>query len=325
LIDSAMVERHLERRLGGSVRLRSLTRTPMGLSRETWLLTLDDRRLVLRRDNPGGAFPIATPLATEFEFHRRLPDTGLPVARALWFIDDPEEVGAIGYVREYIEGGGSPPGLYDPDPRNDEIRVAVAKEHARRLAQVHAVDWKALGLDELIGSAPARADDAGVAAVDRVLEGINRVAVEPLPVAWEAARRLRERAPKAPGLVLCKGSNGEMQEIWRGHRIVGLSDWELASIGDPANDWARCQNYLDPVPGRWEEHDALAYYAELGGARIDPESVQFYRLFFRFEMTLVAASCAVPVVSGTNFDARLAQISARLHRNLAELLLALEE
>ena len=94
----------------------------MGLSRETWLLTLDDRRLVLRRDNPGGAFPIATPLATEFEFHRRLPDTGLPVARALWFIDDPEEVGAIGYVREYIEGGGSPPGLYDPDPRNHEIR-----------------------------------------------------------------------------------------------------------------------------------------------------------------------------------------------------------
>jgi aminoglycoside phosphotransferase (APT) family kinase protein len=325
LIDSAMVERHLERRLGGSVRLRSLTRTPMGLSRETWLLTLDDRRLVLRRDNPGGAFPIATPLATEFELHRRLPDTGLPVARALWFIDDPEEVGGIGYVREYIEGGGSPPGLYDPDPRNDDIRVAVAKEHARRLAQVHAVDWKALGLDELVGSAPACANDAGVAAVDRVLEGIDRVAVEPLPLAWEIARRLRERAPTAPRLVLCKGSNGEMQEIWRGHRIVGLSDWELASIGDPANDWARCQNYLDPVPGRWEEDDALAYYAEVGGDRIDPESVRFYRLFFRFEMTLVAASCAVPVVSGTNFDARLAQISARLHRNLAELLAALEE
>ena len=187
------------------------------------------------------------------------------------------------------------------------------------------MDWKALGLDELVGSAPACADDAGVAAVNRVLEGINRVAVEPLPLAWEIARRLRERAPSLRGWCFARVRTGRCRRsgVVTASSVCRTGSWPQSGIRPTTGRVARIIWIRSRGVGRSARR--LAYYAEVGGDRIDPESVQFYRLFFRFEMTLVAASCALPVVNRTNLDARLAQISARLHRNLAELLFALEE
>ena len=107
---------------------------------------------------------------------------------------------------------------------------------------------------------------------------------------------MRANAPKnSPGVRLCKGSNGEWQEIWRAGEIVGMSDWELASIGDPANDWARCNGFKPVVAGRWDERRLFDYYEEVSGLHIDGKSVDYYRLVYALEMLVVCLHAGLPV------------------------------
>ena len=44
-----------------------------------------------------------------------------------------------------------------------------------------------------------------------------------------------------------KGTNGYGEEIFRDGRLVAMSDWELARIGDPAYDWAQIQGFVCDV------------------------------------------------------------------------------
>ena len=248
-ITSERVETYLRKRLGSAIAVRGMRRAPVGLSRQTWFVDLGDNQLVVRIDNPGGIAAVPGSLEHEYDLYRLLSETPLPVAAPLWFEADPGILGAPFYLREYVDGSQSPDHFDDPDPRYDDARIEASKEHARELALVHGLDWGGLGLDQILAVPPSTAQSA-TATVDRIAAGLRGVAVEPIPVLEMITRWLREHAPPAPVTVLCKGSNGAMQEIWDGLTIIGLSDWELASIGDPANDWARCHGYLVEVPGQ---------------------------------------------------------------------------
>ena len=83
-------------------------RAARGVSRETWLVDAEVTRqgrtvlegFAVRRDHDVGSVdPI--PLRTEYEVYRRLADSAVPVARALWYEDDPSwrPDGRDAYVR----------------------------------------------------------------------------------------------------------------------------------------------------------------------------------------------------------------------------------
>ena len=310
LLDAASVERYLSDRLGDStLRVSGLKRSPLGLSRETWFATLSDRKLVLRCDLPGDLSSVPVTLRFEYEVYRRLEGTGVPAARALWYEEDSRILGRQFYVREMIDGDMTVANFDNPDPRFDDLRIEVSKEHARKMARVHQVDWKKQGFDALM-PAPPDAASCGIATVDRIQSQFERFSFPPSPMLSAAMRWLREHAPRsAPAVCLCKGSNGAMQEIWRGTEIVGMSDWELASLGDPANDWARCAGYIPVVPGRWGEQQLLDYYESISGLRITTEAMAFYRLIYAIEMILVAKHAGLPINSGKSRDARLAMLA----------------
>src|SRR5262249_40384474 len=163
-----------------------------------------------------------------------------------------DALGRLLYVREMIEGDIAVANFDNPDPRYDDLRIAVSQEHARKMALVHRVDWKKLGFEEIM-PAPRDPASCGVATVDRLERQSDSFPFPPSPLVPRAFGWMREHAPRSAAAVcLCKGSNGAMQEIWRGTEIVGMSDWELASIGDPANDWARCHGFVPVVAGRWD-------------------------------------------------------------------------
>jgi aminoglycoside phosphotransferase (APT) family kinase protein len=111
---------------------------------------------------------------------------------------------------------------------------------------------------------------------------IAEYGTEPSPILAEAVASLRERDPRdTEQIVLCKGTNGLGEEVWADGRIVALSDWELAAIGDPAYDFAQCQQMIPDIvrDGRrvWGLQEALDHYASLTGVRVRPESVRFYQ------------------------------------------------
>src|SRR5262249_46833137 len=81
---------------------------------------------------------------------------------------------------------------------------------------------------------------------------------------------------------LCKGTNGLGEEVFRDGVIVAMSDWEEASIGDPAADFASLQDLIPEIvrDGRklWGLENALEYYRSVSGIDITAEAIRFYQI-----------------------------------------------
>ncbi|MGA4790628.1 phosphotransferase family protein [Nocardia sp. AB354] len=269
-----------------SLSVRDVRPMSRGVSRQTWSVLVDDdsgeHPLMVRRDHEVGSV-IPTSLETEYAVYSALAGTGVPHARALWWENDPAWMpdGRPAYIRESIEGDWRLPELSMDPAEVADRRIDLAREHIRRLAQVHAVDWRGVGLDRILG-APESPQDAAATVVDGLLDQLRRYQGAPSVAAAEAIATLRARAPRdLDRLAFCKGTNGHGEEVWRDGRIVAMSDWELAAIGDPAFDFAQCQELVADivVDNRriWGMPEALAYYGELTGSTVTLERVAYYR------------------------------------------------
>lgn len=272
--------------VGEDFRVVEVTRLSRGVSRQTWSVDIASdagvRRVMVRRDHPaGGLIPIE--LRDEYEVYARLAPTGVPVARTLWFEDEPRWMpdGRVAYVRDLVEGDWQLPELHETAPEFDEVRIALSKEHVSALAAVHLIDWQARGFGDLF-PAPATPADCARTVIDHWVQRIAEYRTEPSPLLAEAVASLREREPEPPArVVLCKGNNGLGEEVWADGRIVALSDWELAAIGDPAYDFAHCQEMIPEIVRDgtvvWGLQHALDHYAECTGFEVPVASVEYYR------------------------------------------------
>src|SRR4030095_16250119 len=107
--------------------------------------------------------------------------TAVPVARVLWWEDDPAWAARPFYVRENLEGSWDIPHYRDPDPRYDELRIEVSKEHARKLALIHQVDWRAGGFDAKL-PVPESATHAARDFIDNIAAQLESFRLEPIPL-----------------------------------------------------------------------------------------------------------------------------------------------
>ncbi|MBI1179427.1 MAG: phosphotransferase [Alphaproteobacteria bacterium] len=318
-LSTGFLERYLPARLGcGAVAVTGIVKFPRGSSRETWFVDCDLRRgaaretqqLVFRRDFPGGSV-CPMPLRTEFDIYDRLKGSAVPVAEVLWYEDDPGllEGQRPFYVRRHIEGDWQIPHFQDPDPRYDRLRIELGREHVRKLALIHTCDWQALGFGELF-QVPASTRVCHEAIIESVERELAAFQIEPFPLFLEAKEWLLDNPPApASRISLLKGTNGYGEEIFADGRIVAMSDWELARLGDPAYDWAQLQDFAADVviDGElvWGLQPALDYYEEISGIRVDPASVQYYRMLYSLIMMMFCHNAAIPVVRGTDLMARL--------------------
>jgi len=285
-LDRETLAGYLSERLARRVAVTDLVSFPRGTSRQTWFVTAreDDsgavRDLTLRIDHPSGSID-PTPLEQEYFVYERLARSDVPVARVLWWEDEPRWVGRPFYIRERIEGDWRVSHFSDPDPRYDPLRIELAREHLRKLAIVHQVDWQSLGFAARL-PAPASEADAAHNYVRILARQLATVSEEPMPLALEACEWLHQHAPVAPRLCLCKGTNGYGEEVFRSGRIVAMSDWEEVSIGDPAADFAFMQGFLQPIKrdgiALWGLPQALDYYRSVSGIAVTAEAVGYYQV-----------------------------------------------
>jgi aminoglycoside phosphotransferase (APT) family kinase protein len=280
-----------------TIEVTEIVRLTRGVSRQTWtvdaLVDGSPAAFIVRRDHETGPV-IPTRLEDEYLVYRHLNDVALPTARALWFEDDPEwqPDGRPCYVREKIDGDWRLPWIFDDSPTHDDARIAYSKEHLSKLAALHTADWRRHGFDEVF-AVPASPADAAATLIRSHLDVIAGFQFEPAPAVAEGVANLLANTPTdVPCISLCKGTNGYGEEVWVDGKIVAMSDWELACLGDPAYDFAQLQDMIPTIErdGRpiWGWSHALEFYTGLSGIPITMERVDFYRVvhgLLQFEYT----------------------------------------
>jgi aminoglycoside phosphotransferase (APT) family kinase protein len=300
------LEAYLRFRFGPDAVLVKQERFPRGSSRLTYFVDFrltpeaPVTSLVFRADFAGGSI-IHSSLEQEYYMYERLGHTAVPVARVLRWEDDPDWAERPFFIREQVEGHWDVPHFKDPDPQYDALRIAISKEHMRKLALVHQVDWRSLGLDTRLPP-PANNEQAAHHFIDAMVARLAQYQREPMPVVIEALVAFRRTAPVAPAICLCKGTNGLGEEVFRDGVIVAMSDWEEASIGDPAADFASLQDLIPEIERDgtklWGLGHAVAYYREVSGIGVTVENVRFYQQLRTFGAVLYSHKAAVVIHDG---------------------------
>jgi aminoglycoside phosphotransferase (APT) family kinase protein len=265
-----------------------------GASNLTYLLKYPDRELVLRRPPVGTKAVSAHDMKREFLIQSRLkPVYGL-VPNVIALCEDHSILGSDFYVMDKIQGEIFRRDV--PETLTKEDISVMAHSLVSGLAQLHSVD--ASVLNEL---------NKGSGYVTRQVEGWSKryrnALTDDVPDGEDVMRWLDANKPDDVGSCIIHGD-------WRidnmvfdlaQKKLVGVLDWELATVGDPLMDlgsalayWIdkddepmfaslrRQPSHLDGMPTRKE---FIAKYLELSGRKCD--DFTFYEVFGLFRLTVI--------------------------------------
>lgn len=311
--DEELVAAYLRQRLeADTLDLLTLKRNVGGMSRETWFAEVAGTRggepftdsLTLRVDHPGGSV-VPVDLEREYRIFAALTSTEIPVAHALWFETDPSLTGrAPFYVRRTVPGSASAGRLFKPG--NEELRRAIGAGLARQLAAVHSLDWAATGLTDFM-AVPKTPQECALLELAHYEEAYRAAAPEPMPVVEALFSWLKRNVPaEVQRTSLVWGDVGIGNFIYEGDRIVALTDWEQAHLGDPMKDWASAL---------WRGADSLlpreemfAIYEEASGLRVDLDRIEYYSVFIDAEYVCTSFPLIGGLHAGSPRDATFARL-----------------
>jgi aminoglycoside phosphotransferase (APT) family kinase protein len=308
-----------ERHFGEPTRIEAVRRLPGGASRETWAFDVvtaggDRHALVLRRDP--GAHAGTSDRGVEYAVLEAAHHGGVAVPAVAFLLDPADGLGS-GFVMERVEGETIPRRIL----RDDEYKGArehIAHQCGQLAARIHALDPAALP------SLPVQRAADQVVQYRDLIDDLG----EPHPTFELGLRWLDEHAPPdrdRDTLVHGDFRNGNLVVGPDGIRAV--LDWELAHLGDPAEDlgWLCVMSWRfgvadRPVGGFGTVADLLAGYRDAGGADIDPERVRYWEALGTLKWGVICQLQASTHLSGIVRSVELATLGRRVAETEWDLL-----
>jgi aminoglycoside phosphotransferase (APT) family kinase protein len=288
----------------------SLTPIPGGASRETWLVSGEDGRWVLRRD-PKGTVSLV-PIAEEFALISRAADARVPVPDPLAFEPDGGRFVSPGLLMAHVEGTSVAPRILRK-PEFETARERLTEQLGEALARIHAID--PAGLD---GVLPTPAGDPALGQIAEWEGQLDEIG-EPLPAVELGLRWLGANAPEPVEPRLVHGDFRLGNFIVDEDGLAAVIDWELAHLGDPAEDvgWLcirswRFGNDDQPVAGVGGLDEFLSAYESAGGASIDRDRIRYWEAFGNVKWAVICARQAHDHLTGVRRSHELASLGRRI-------------
>lgn len=293
--------------------------TSGGQSNPTFFVDWGGGSAVLRKQPPGVLAPSAHAIDREYRLLEALAESDVPVPRPILYHDDPALLGTPFYLMERLRGRifdqAELPGIPPAD------KAAMYRAMAEALARLHAFDWRAAGLQDF-----GRAGEYyprqfrrwrrfwdehrhdGNPDLDAVLAWLDAA---PFPVEDTA---ISHGDFRLANVMFAPDSTD----------VVGILDWELATLGPPAADLAFSATCyatrpdenggvlgLDlaalgiPAPDAY----AAAYFRAAGS---DRTLSLFERVFALFRAAAGSESIAARARAGQGVDANSADFGRRM-------------
>jgi aminoglycoside phosphotransferase (APT) family kinase protein len=288
-----------------------------GASNLTYLLKYPDRELVLRKPPAGMKAASAHDMKREFLIQSRLQPVYPLVPSMIALCDDQSVMGSDFYVMERVVGDifrrDVPEGVTPAD-----VSV-MADSLINGLVQLHAVDASILA--EL---------NKGPGYVQRQVEGWSKryrnALTDDVPNGEKVMAWLEANRPDDVASCVIHGDWRIDNVVFdlKQARIVGVLDWELATVGDPLMDLGSALAYWvdrddDPafaalrrqpshLPGMPTRDEFVAKYLEKSGVRC--HDFTFYEVFGLFRLAVIIQQIWARYVAGQTTNPAFAGFGA---------------
>ena len=298
----------------------SVQQYPGGHSNLTYLLTIGDRQLVLRRPPFGPEIKSAHDMGREHTILSAIHPLYPRVPQPLHYCQAPAVIGAPFYLMRPVPGiilRASPHTSLDLSPL---VMQRLSTAFIDNLAAIHNLDYQAAGLGDLgkpegyIQRQVSGWTKRYRAAQTNTIKTIDETAV------WLAAHMPPDSPPalihndyKYDNLILNPDDLSD---------ILAVLDWEMATIGDPYMDLGTALAYwVDPddlpelqalafgptaLPGGLTRRQLADRYAEKSGRPLP--DLLFYYVFAIFKLAVIIQQIYARYKSGHSRDERFARM-----------------
>ena len=295
----------------------TLTRLTGGQSNPTWRIDAASGRYVLRQKPVGKVLPSAHQVDREFRVMQALGQTDVPVPRMLGLCTDDSVMGSMFFVMEHLEGRT----LWDPrlPDMTPAQRGAIFEAMNDTIARISLVDPLAIGLGDF--GRQGGYVERQVTRWSKQYRASETVRIEAMDrlIDW-----LPQNLPTAPEEVRIAHGDFRLDNLMfhpTEPRVLGVLDWELATLGDPFADFAYNVMVWRIVPGIFRGlggTDLAGSGIPTEDAYIDlwcrktgrqrPANFDFYVILSLFRIAAIVQGIAKRAQEGTANDPKAAEM-----------------
>jgi aminoglycoside phosphotransferase (APT) family kinase protein len=288
-----------------------------GQSNPTYEVKTPERSYVLRRKPAGKLLSSAHAVDREYRALAGLHPAGLPVPRPYALCEDDSVLGSMFYVMDKAEGRMLRDPLF-PD-QTPEARRSLHMSMVETLARLHAVDLKAVGLEDF-----GRPGNYMARQVERWTKQYRASNARDIPDMERLIAWLPTTIPPQTRTTLIHGDYKVDNVVFHATepRVAAVLDWELATTGEPICDLTYLlMNWADggiadlgpaerAARGIPEREELEAKYCQLTGRDGLPELDWFFS-YNLFRLGCIIEGIVGRVREGTARDPRAAELEVR--------------
>jgi len=300
-----------------------------GQSNPTYQLITPTKRYVLRRKPPGKLLPSAHAVDREYRVISALHKVGYPAPETFCLCEDDSIIGTMFYVMDMVDGRILwEPTLPDQEPAE---RRAIFEAKNKTLAQLHMLDYKAMGLETF-----GKPGNYFSRQIGRWSKNYVASESESIPEMNKLMEWLPGNIPNDEAVSIVHGDYRIDNMVLHPTKpeVLAVLDWELSTLGHPLGDFtyhlmswimpsggksAGTQSMIDadlPALGIPTLEEYTAMYCEHTG-RKGIENIDFYFAYNFFRLGGILQGIVGRVRDGTAASEHAAS-NAEIVRLLAE-------
>jgi aminoglycoside phosphotransferase (APT) family kinase protein len=320
-LDLQKIEEYLKDSIEGLSGKLVIEQFPSGYSNLTYLIKVGQRDLVLRRPPFGRKAKSAHDMGREYTILSALNPVFAYCPEPLLYTEDETVMGCPFYVMERIPGiilrKDLPEGLsFTPDDARRLCENLIDIHH-----ELHAIDYTRIGLENF-----GKPEGYVRRQVDGWSERYRQARTPDAPDFEKTMQWLVDKMPPESDRPAIIHNDYKLDNVVLNPdnplQIIGILDWEMATIGDPLMDLGSSLAYWvqadDPdnvrairmmptsIPGALTRDELVARYVMQSGRNID--NFDFYLCFGLFRLAVIAQQIYYRFYHGQTKDQRFAML-----------------
>ncbi len=291
---------------------------PSGYSNLTYQISWGDTNWILRRPPIGAQVKSGHDMHREYKILSGLSTIYDLAPKPLAFCDDSSVLSAPFYIMERIDGIILRTGLPDAMQPDRQTMARIARSFIHTLAALHKLDYAKAGLKDL-----GKPEGYVQRQITGWIKRYKQAKTDQIPAMDQVGSWLQQHQPPetSPSLIHNDFKYDNLvlaPDNWA--EVIGILDWEMATIGDPLMDLGTTLGYwvepddppamqalkLSPttLPGNPTRATLAAWYCEASGKPI--KDLVFYYVYGLFKIGVIVQQIYARYKQGHTKDKRFA-------------------